>query len=144
MLLPVCKDIAAIQVRLPAFLQTDRYTDGEREGKRGRERERKLSTPVVSPSSCECFSPPTPILRLPLGIECSQTGRWAECIIHALFWGAGGARACVRTKSWGSRLWSHYRSNGGVSDAVSCQSHLKCKSQMSVKRFINHAPPQCM
>lgn len=32
MLLPVWEDIAAIQVRLPAFLQTDRYTDGEKEG----------------------------------------------------------------------------------------------------------------
>lgn len=109
MLIPVWEDIAAIQVRLLAFLQTDRYTDGEKEGgEEGGDSERGSSPPLSSlhPAvSAFLLSPPAPIPRLPLGIECSQSGRWAECIIHRLLWGwgAGGVRACVRTKSWGSR-----------------------------------------
>lgn len=64
--------------------------------------------------------------------------------MHRLFGGWKGSvcvRVCVcaSSQSMGSRLRSHYRSNGCVLDAALCQSHLKCKSQMSVKRFITHA-----
>lgn len=127
-----CLGIAETQVKFPEFLGVGG----------GREPSTPLSFlhPAVSAS---LLSPPSPIPHLPPGIECSQSARWAECIIHRLFWGVC-MHARVRTKSWGSRLWSHYRSNGGVLDTVPCQSHLKCKSQMSVKRFITHAPPRFM
>lgn len=140
MLVPVQENISETQVKFPEFLQPDTYTDEKWGG--GEKALHPLSSLHPAVSSSLLF-PPSPIPRLPPGIECSQSARWAECIIHRLFWGVC-MHSRVRTKSWGSRLWSHYRSNGGVLDAVPCQSHLKCKSQMSVKRFITHDPPRFM
>lgn len=64
---------------------------------RERESERAYHPSV---SSCECLpllSTLSPPLSLPPGIECSQSGRWVECIIHSLF---GGLGACMYVCIW--------------------------------------------
>lgn len=134
MFIPVCEEEAQVSPSHSSSPQSDRYTETEGGGRR------LMAPSLLHPAVSAYSSAPPPFLpSLPLGIECSQSGRWVECIIHRLFGGWEGALSvCVCSRSTGSRLRSHYRSNGCVLDAAPCQSHLKCKSQMSVKSFITH------
>lgn len=97
MLVPVYEDIAETQVRFPEFMQLVRHYRWEGGGG-WHERESPPALSSLHPAvSASLLSPPSSIPHLPPGIECSQSARWAECIIHRLFWGGGCTcmRVCV-------------------------------------------------
>lgn len=98
MLLPVYEDMAETQVRVPEFMQLVRHYRWEWGGGGWQQRESPPPLSSLHPAvSASLLSPPSSIPHLPPGIECSQSARWAECIIHRLFWGGGCTcmRVCV-------------------------------------------------